>query len=102
MAKKTWQGYIVNQTRTLTPLYHYTTVVPIMDNKDEIIEFIGIIQDLTELHKKNEEHAQNNISQAMELKDSDLLKNIPFPSALISNELVFSAYNKPLGDTQPC
>lgn len=98
MAKKTWQGYIVNQTRTLTPLYHYTTVVPILDNKGEIIEFIGIIQDLTELHKRTEEQAHANISQALELKDNELLKNIPFSSALISNDLIFSAYNKPFGD----
>lgn len=94
LAKKIWQGFLVNQSKTLSPLYHYTTIVPILDNQNNIIEFIGIIQDLTQLHQENEEQAKLNIDQAMVLKDSDLLKSIPFPSGFIRNDLTFSSCNK--------
>ena len=93
-AKKMWQGYIINQTKSLTPLYHYTTVVPILNSQGEIIEFVGIIQDLTKLHKAQETMAKENVEQALCLKNSELLRHIPFPSALISKELTFSLFNK--------
>ena len=92
--KKMWQGYIINQTKYLTPLYHYTTIVPILNSHGEIIEFVGIIQDLTELHKAQEVMAQKNVEQALALKNSEFLKYIPFPSALITKELTFTLFNK--------
>ncbi len=94
LEKKTWQGLLINQTRDLKPLYHFTTIVPILDSKGEIIEFIGIIQDLTELHKHNEERAQENLALAMSLKENELLKHIPFAAALIQDDLVFKSHNK--------
>ena len=94
LAKKTWQGLLVNQTKSLKPLYHYTTIVPILDNQGEIIEFVGIIQDLSALYHANEQKAQCDISKAIVLKESELLKNMPFPSALMRNDFSFDAYNK--------
>ena len=94
LAKKIWQGTFINQTKALTSLYHYTTIVPILDNQGEIVEFISIIQDLTQLYESNKKEAQHNIEQALQLKERDILKHIPFPSALISNELIFGEYNR--------
>lgn len=94
LEKKTWQGLLINQTRNLTPLYHFTTIVPILDAKGEIIEFIGIIQDLTELYRRNEEQTQASLNAAMSLQEAQLLKQIPFAAATLSNELVFKNYNK--------
>jgi len=96
LAKKTWQGLLVNQTKSLNPLYHYTTIVPILDNQGEIVEFVGIIQDLSELYLANEQKAQCNISEAIALKEGELLKNMPFPSALMHDNFSFEAYNKGL------
>ena len=94
LAKKTWQGLIISQTRTLEPLYHYKTIVPIFDSQDTIIEYISIIQDITDFYKRQEEKTQENITLAMNVKEDELLKNIPFPSALLNETLTFSNYNK--------
>ena len=93
LAKQTWQGLIVNQTRALTPLYNYKTIVPILDAKGEFIKFISIAQDLTELYKHNEESTKENLERAMNVKEDDLLKQIPFASALFFDDLHFENYN---------
>lgn len=94
LAKKTWQGLIVSQTRTLEPLYHYKTIVPIFNAQGTIMEYISIIQDITDLYKKQEEKTQETITLAMNIKEDELLKNIPFSSALLSENLTFLNYNK--------
>jgi|GEM_PF-708665 len=97
-AKKTWQGLIINQTRALTPLYNYKTIVPILDAKGEFIKFISIAQDLTELYKHNEETTKENIERAINVKENDLLKQIPFASALLLDDLHFENYNTRFGE----
>jgi PAS domain S-box-containing protein len=92
--KQAWQGLIINQTRNLTPLYHYTTIVPILDAKGEIFEFIAIIQDLTELYRLNEEATKASLNIAKSLKEDEFLKQIPFAAATLSYDLIFEEYNK--------
>ena len=94
LSKKTWQGLIVNQTKDLRILYHYTTIVPIVGTDGEILEFIGIFQDLTELHNRNAMQSDENLSLALNLKEESLLKQIPFPCALMSDDMIFHTYNK--------
>jgi len=95
MAKKMWQGYIINQTKSFSPLYHYTTVVPILNNEGTIVEFIGIIQDLTQLREHQEEQSNQNLDHALRLKHNEFLKLMPFASALMRADFSFDAYNKP-------
>ncbi len=98
LSKQMWQGYLTNQTKFLTPLYHYTTVVPILNNEGEIIEFVGIIQDLTDLHTAQEQVAKEDVEQALKITSEHFLKMLPFPSALISNDFLLQAHNKGLED----
>lgn len=93
LAKKTWQGLIINQTRTLKPMYNYKTIVPVLDANGEFIKYISIAQDLTELYKHNEATTQENLALAMNVKEDELLKQIPFASALILDDLHFENYN---------
>jgi len=93
-AKRTWQGLVVSQTHTLEPLYHYETIVPILDAQGETLEYITIIQDLTELYKHQETTTKENLNLAMCVKEDELLKYIPFPSVIVGNDLTFQNYNK--------
>ena len=94
LAKQTWQGLVINQTRNFQPLYHYTTIVPILDNQGDILEFINIIQDLTELYAHNEKKTQESLSVAKNLKDSELLKSLPFAASFMTKGLLFTTHNK--------
>lgn len=93
LAKKTWQGLIINQTRSLKPLYNYKTIVPVLDANGEFIKYISIAQDLTELYKHNEQTSKENLELAMNVKEEELLKHVPFASAFLSNDLQFENYN---------
>ena len=97
-AKKTWQGLLVNQTRTFESLYHYTTIVPILDEKGDIRTFLGIFQDIQSLKKENEVEHQQRIEHALLIKEAELLKRIPFATAIVYENLTFEASNKRFED----
>jgi len=93
LAKQTWQGLLINQTRTLSPLYHYTTVVPILDAKGDISELIWIVQDLTELHRIQEAKTQASLDIALSLKEDEFLKQLPFAAAMLDETFRCERYN---------
>ena len=51
-------------------------------------------KNLTELHNRNAMQSDENLSLALNLKEESLLKQIPFPCALMSDDMVFHTYNK--------
>jgi len=94
LAKKTWQGILFNQTKNFTPLHQYVTIMPILDKEGEIFEFISIFQDFTELHNLHEQKNKATLNLALNIKEEELLKHIPFPSVIMENNLSFQTYNK--------
>lgn len=48
--KEVWQGDIKNRAKDGTSYYVFATIVPILDEKDEIVEFLAIRYDTTKLH----------------------------------------------------
>ncbi|NOR58065.1 MAG: DUF3365 domain-containing protein [Sulfurimonas sp.] len=53
--KQVWQGDIKNRTKSGKDYYVFATIVPILDEKDEIVEFLAIRYDTTNLHLAVEE-----------------------------------------------
>jgi len=49
--KKVWQGNIKNRAKDGSDYYVFATIVPILNDKDEIEEFLSIRYDTTNLHK---------------------------------------------------
>jgi PAS domain S-box-containing protein len=49
--KKIWQGDLKNRKKDGTSYYVYGTIVPILDEKDSIVEFLAIRYDTTILHE---------------------------------------------------
>ncbi len=50
LSKKVWQGNIKNRAKDGSDYYVFATIVPILDDKDEIEEFLSIRYDTTNLH----------------------------------------------------
>ena len=48
--KEVWQGDIKNRAKDGHAYYVFATIVPILDEKDEIVEFLAIRYDITKLH----------------------------------------------------
>ncbi len=53
-AKRTWQGVIKNRAKNGTPYYVYTVIKPILDEEDEITEYISLRYLITDIvsHKR--------------------------------------------------
>lgn len=54
-AKKVWKGTIKNKKKNGDTYITQTTIKPILDTNGDIVEYISIRYDVTELHKLNEE-----------------------------------------------
>ena len=50
--KKTFQGVIINKKKDGSPYYVDTTIVPIISKDGDIVEFIAIRHDISEIYKK--------------------------------------------------
>jgi PAS domain S-box-containing protein len=93
-AKKIWHGIIINQTKTFEPCYHYTTIIPILDDKDEIYEYLSIKQDLTQFEELNKEKLAKSVETSKLVKEDDILKKIPFATVLIDKKGNIKHFNK--------
>lgn len=93
-AKKVWHGIIINQTKTFKICYHYTTIIPILDDKGEVYEFISIKQDLTRFEQMNKERLAKSVETSRTLKDDEILKTLPFASVLIDKKGKIKHFNK--------
>lgn len=54
-AKKIWHGQLKNRAKDGTSYYVESTIVPILNENDEIIEYLGIRHDVTEIIMLHEE-----------------------------------------------
>lgn len=67
--KKIHKGLIKNRTKDGKAVYLNTTIIPILDDNNEIEEFVAICYDITEMIELNERlmRAQNNLRKTKKL-----------------------------------
>ncbi|WP_236862273.1 PAS domain-containing sensor histidine kinase [Campylobacter devanensis] len=67
--KKIYKGLIKNRTKDGKAVYLNTTIIPILDNNNEIEEFVAICYDITEMIELNERlmRAQNDLRKTKKL-----------------------------------
>jgi PAS domain S-box-containing protein/diguanylate cyclase (GGDEF)-like protein len=75
-AKKIWHGVVKNRTKDGNFYIVDATIIPVLDSSGEIIEFIGVRHDVTELEKSKEEIKKQKI---------DLLTGLPNRSQLLDD-----------------
>ena len=85
--KKVWRGFVVNRRKNGQKYYVDATIVPILDDNGEVIEYAGIRDDITKLVLKEKElevfkniQRSQDIQKALEIKTTELLNLIPFAS----------------------
>lgn len=55
LAKNTWQGVIKNRSKNGENYYVHSTIAPILNDKNEIVEFIALREDITNLINRTNE-----------------------------------------------
>ncbi|MCK4442583.1 MAG: EAL domain-containing protein, partial [Sulfurovaceae bacterium] len=74
--KKIWKGTIKNRRKDSSVYIVNATIIPILDNRGEIIEYVAVRHDITELEKSKEELRKQRI---------DLLTKLPNRNQLIED-----------------
>ena len=70
-----WKGLICNKTKDKRDYYVKVTVTPVLDINDEVVEYIDIWQDVTEIYtlKKQLEVHKENLEHLVEQRTKELL-----------------------------
>ncbi len=75
-SKKIWKGIIKNRKKDGSTYIVNATIIPILDNRGEIIEYVAVRHDITELEKSKEEIKKQRI---------DLLTGLPNRNQLLED-----------------
>ncbi len=75
-SKKIWKGVLPNKAKDGSTYIVDATIIPILDKDDNIIEYVGIRHDITELEKSKEEIKKQKI---------DLLTTLPNRNQLMDD-----------------
>jgi PAS domain S-box-containing protein len=98
-AKKVWNGIVKNRRKDDKFYIVDATIVPILDENDEIIEYIGIRHDLTELMIKKEKEKKRiketleSIRKATSVGVETVIKSVPLPTIIINTDNIITSYN---------
>jgi hypothetical protein len=94
LSKKTWHGILTNQTKTFKQVCHYTTIIPILDENNNIYEFVAIKQDLTKFDEMNKSILSQSVKSSVAIKNDDILKLLPFAAVLFDKKSKITHHNK--------
>ncbi len=85
--KKVWKGMVKNKKKNGEPYYVDATIVPILDDSGEVMEYAGIRDDITDLINKEKElenfkdrQRARDVQKALEIQTRRLVEAVPFPS----------------------
>ncbi|MFT7860308.1 MAG: response regulator [Sulfurimonas sp.] len=77
--KRVWKGRIKNRKKNGDTYYEYSVIVPIANEDDEIVEFIALRQDITDLYhqeKHLKKRVQEEVNKNLELHKQQEEENL--------------------------
>lgn len=99
-SKKIWKGIVENLKKDGGSYFVKATIVPVLDEDDNIVEFIGLREDITELIEKSREieilngkNLKEVTDKAFSLNTKQILKSIPLPLISIDKNNNILHYN---------
>ncbi len=98
-SKKVWTGIVKNRRKNGDYYIVDATILPILDENNEIVEYIGLRHDLTEYEKQKEREKEliketvNSIKQATQVAVKTIIESIPLPTVMIEKNNLIIAYN---------
>ncbi len=99
--KKVWNGIVKNLKKDGTYYFVDATIVPILDEHSNIVEYIGIRHDVSELILKTQEvedlklkQMRENLGKAIEITLESTIKSVPIPTIVINYEDMIIHFNE--------
>lgn len=91
-AKRPWNGVVTNMAKDGSSYVVDTSVVPILDVDGDIVEYIAVRHDITELEKTKEQ--LRNINKAMKNKVDELYSMTSILEEKATKDLLTKIYNR--------
>lgn len=100
-SKKVWRGRVENLAKDGSSYFVDATIVPILDEDNNIVEFIGIRKDVTEqilrereLEELRVQETKSNLNKAIDINYQKSLDFYPLASAIIGDSDKILYYNR--------
>jgi PAS domain S-box-containing protein len=98
--KHVWHGVLKNIRKDGSTYIVEATVMPIMDYDDNIVEYIAIRKDITDLENKKLEleklqatEMRDSINKAISISNKEMVNNIPLAALIIDSNDKIEIYN---------
>jgi PAS domain S-box-containing protein/diguanylate cyclase (GGDEF)-like protein len=103
VSKKVWHGVVKNLAKNGKTYIVDTSIIPILDQNGEVVEFIGVSHDITELEKSKEEIKKQQVDMLTGVSNQNqLIKDLNFakhPTLIYLNIDDFASLNDFYGNT---
>ncbi|MFA6191161.1 MAG: PAS domain S-box protein [Sulfurimonas sp.] len=93
-AKKTWRGLVENRAKSGKSYFVQATIMPILDENGEIVEYIGIRQDISELKNLQFKELNDSVNMALDIHFNDILKMIPASAVIVDRDAIIHFSNE--------
>jgi len=91
--KGTWRGVVENRAKNGESYFVQATIMPILDENDEIVEYIGIRQDITELKKLQFKEITDSVDQALDIHFQEMVEYIPVSAVIVDQNSIIRFSN---------
>ena len=90
-SKKIWKGFLPNKAKNGETYYVNATIFPILNNDNQIIEYMSFREDVTEtiLLQKKSENSNNRIKQIMNAQESIIVISDSVDGVIDVNKIFF-------------
>ena len=85
-SKNVWQGILENRAKAGNLYTVNATILPILDPEDNIIEYICIRQDITELKRLQLEELSQSVEKAREIQWGEIIQSLPTATVILNLE----------------
>ena len=82
-SKRTWRGTIENKAKNGESYYVQASIIPILDDNNNLVEYIGTRQDITQLKKLQLEEINDSVNTALKLHMKDIVEHLPVSSVIV-------------------
>jgi len=91
-SKQYWEGIVENRAKNGNSYFVKASITPILDEKNEIVEYISIREDITELKALQLDELSSSIDKALNINFQETVDFMPLPTAIVdkNSQIQFS------------
>ncbi len=93
LSKKPWSGIVENRAKDGSSYWVDATIIPILDENDEVVEFIGVRKDITkmiqqekEIEKLHSNQLKHSVDMASKINAKACIKTLPYPAMIVDRD----------------